>query len=82
MFFTADLHHLQDHFTNFQLNLSSLAKNAKKRDLKAKRRFALQNMQLHEMPSPKYEGQFCCLELPTTLFSFHKIALHTCSYAT
>ena len=28
--FTADLHHLQDHFSNFLLNLSSLAKNAKR----------------------------------------------------
>ena len=28
--FTADLHHLQDHFSNFLLNFSSLAKNAKR----------------------------------------------------
>ena len=57
--FTPDLHHLQDHFSNFLLNLSSLAKSAKKRDLKAKRRFALQNMQLYEMPSPKYIITLC-----------------------
>ena len=30
MCFTADLQHLQDHFSNFLLNFSSLAKNAKR----------------------------------------------------
>ena len=35
--FTADVHHLQDHFSNFLLNFSSLAKTAKKRDLKTKK---------------------------------------------
>ena len=32
----ADLHHLQDHFSNFLLNFSSLAKNAKREILRQK----------------------------------------------
>ena len=51
--FTSDLHHLQDHFSNFLLNFSSLAKNVKER-FEGKKEIALQNMQLHKIPSPTY----------------------------
>ena len=58
--FTADLHHLQDHFSNFLLNFSSLAKNAKreiwrqKGDLRCKICNCMKCLALHNtIKSPK-----------------------------
>ena len=43
----------------------------KNRDLKAKRRFALQNMQLHKMPSPSF-----MVEKPGGALNFFQVGVH------
>ena len=50
--FTADLYHWKGYFKHFPLVITDLEKKCKKRDCKANRRFALQNMQLRKIPSP------------------------------
>ena len=48
----------------FPLKFGGLAKNAKKTGFKAKERFALQNLQLHKIPSPRFDlYYFQCLIL-------------------
>ena len=52
MCLTADLYHKKSNFEHFPSKFTDMIKNAKKKDFKAKRRFALQNIQLHKIPSP------------------------------